>query len=63
MKVRILKTLECVEVNDSYGERLIQQGQAVFMGKKDKPEAKKPDMATERVETMPAQETKPAKKR
>lgn len=30
MKVRIIKTGEVVEVNDNYGARLIEQGQAVL---------------------------------
>lgn len=52
MKVKILKTGEELEVNESFGARLIEQGQAVV--------AKKTAKAVQ--QTAPAEEEKGKKK-
>ena len=46
MKVKLIKTGEVVEVNDSYGERLIEQGKAVLV-------EEAPAAAPEPVEAQP----------
>lgn len=46
MKVKLLKDKSVVEVNDSYGLRLITQGMAVALADNKKP-AKKPAKAAD----------------
>lgn len=55
MKVKLLKTGDICEVNDSYGTRLIEQGQAVIDNtpapkpvKKIEPATKKPEITKAR---------------
>ena len=64
MKVLILKDGETVDVNDSYGARLIEQGKAVVITAKAEKKAEKAEKAPE-AET-PAEEApaaKPAKRK
>ena len=55
MKVKLLNTGEIIEVNESYGARLIEQGQAVIDNtpapkpvKKIEPATKKPEITKAR---------------
>ena len=59
MKVLILKDGETVDVNDSYGARLIEQGKAVVIPAKAEKKAEKAEKAPE-AET-PAEEAPAAK--
>lgn len=53
MKVLILSNQTILEVNDSYGARLIEQGKAVIPPKAKEQAAEKP--AEEPAEEMPAE--------
>lgn len=53
MKVLILSNQTILEVNDSYGARLIEQGKAVIPPKAKEKAAEKP--AEEPAEEMPAE--------
>ena len=60
MKVLELRSKKVIEVNDSYGARMIEQGKAVIPSKDEPQEAQ--EMPAEEAEA-PVRETKGAKKK